>query len=337
MNHQESLDVRTETNKKQRQSSRLGRWMVRQLICRSQWISQFRARGGYSGFHRTSHAPSDPLAKSKIEFEDHENALANFSNYDLIQELSGKRVLDFGCGYGGRTVWMAQYAEHVEGIEVRSQLVDTAKGFAEDRQANNVGFRLSDQQQIPYPDNHFDVAVSFDVLEHVADPRATLDELVRVVKPGGTMVLVFTPYFGIFSHHLNYISLFPGLHWFFSPHTLVDAVNDLLEHDPRFANLGVGSQPSPHESFNGRKFCLPTLNGLTRAEYIELVAERDLESIHFRSIPVLERFSMLGALGRVVNSLLHCLPLGKEMFSHNLVSVLKNRSKSEQATRAKAA
>ena len=299
-------------------------WVIGKLIRWSQRVDKFRARGSYSGFHRTPHSKSDPLAKSRIEFEDDENLLENFPDFDFIETIRDKRVLDYGCGYGGRTAWFGKFARSVEGIEVRPKLVETSRAFVDELNISNVNFRVSEQTTIPYPDNEFDTAFSFDVLEHVADPRETLDELTRVVKPGGQVILIFTPYYGIFSHHLNYISLFPGLHWFFTPEQLVETVNHLLEHDPAFQHLDASHQPPPSMSYNGRRKCLPSLNGLTRNEYVGLLAERDLEVVHLRSTPILEKFPVGGKLGMAVNHALYQLPMGKELFSHNLVSVLRN-------------
>jgi len=322
-----SLEPRTIMSINKTKRATVSHWVIGKLIPWSQRVDKFRARGSYSGFHRTAHVKSDPLAKSRIEFEDHANLLENFPDFDLLDAVVDKRVLDYGCGYGGRTAWFGKFARSVEGIEVRPKLVETAQAFVAEQKITNVGFRVSDQTTIPYPDNEFDLAFSFDVLEHVADPRETLDELMRVVKPGGQLILIFTPYYGIFSHHLNYISLFPGLHWFFTPEQLVETVNHLLAHDPEFQRLDVSPQPPPSVSYNGRRKCLPTLNGLTRQEYVGLLAERDLEVVHLRSTPILEKFPLGGKLGVAINRGLHRLPMGKELFSHNLVSVLRNNKR----------
>src|SRR4029077_9157407 len=65
----------------------------------------------------------------------------------------------------------------------------------------------------------------YDVLEHVRSPAVSTAELFSVLKPGGTALLVFPVYLGMRSHHLDYITSLPGLHWVFSAATLVEAVN----------------------------------------------------------------------------------------------------------------
>ena len=102
--------------------------------------------------------------------------------------------------------------------------------------------------------------LSHDVLEHVQDPRLSLAEIRRVLRPGGLSVNVFPVYLGAFSHHLDYIVRVPGLHWVFSPRTLVRAVNYVLARNPQF---GTALQPEPGRSFDGSREVLPGLNGLS--------------------------------------------------------------------------
>ena len=114
---------------------------------------------------------------------------------------------------------------------------------------------------MPYLDATFDIALTHDVLEHVDDPRVTAAAIRRVLKPGGLSFNVFPLYLGAMSHHLDYIVNVPGIHWLFSPHTLVRAINQVLKDNPHF---GTAAQPpDPRRSFDGRREVLPSLNGLS--------------------------------------------------------------------------
>jgi hypothetical protein len=55
-----------------------------------------------------------------------------------------------------------------------------------------------------------------------------LGELYRVLKPGACIYAVFTPFYGALSHHFNYVTRLPGIHWIFSSTLLVEAANDIL-------------------------------------------------------------------------------------------------------------
>src|SRR5205085_9267331 len=127
--------------------------------------------------------------------------------------------------------------------------------FAADRGVQNCQFVVNTQETIPLPSASIDVVVSFDVLEHISNPVAMLSELHRVLVPGGRAFVVFTPYYGAFSHHLNYVSQLPGLHWVFDPQTLINAVNRILRSggEQRF---GTAIQPNAPMSFNGKRRCL---------------------------------------------------------------------------------
>jgi len=100
------------------------------------------------------------------------------------------------------------------------------------------------------------------VLEHVSSPIASIGELFRVLRPGGAALLVFSAYLGMRSHHLGYITSLPCLHWIFSADTLVEAVNAILRQDADLSRFGTRVQPTPCQSFDGRRFVLPMLNGL---------------------------------------------------------------------------
>lgn len=113
------------------------------------------------------------------------------------------RALDFGCGTGA---WL----EHLE----RFAPVDALDGdrdavaFCHQRGRLEVQY-LEPGAPIPFADASFDIITSFDVLEHIEDDGATLRELHRVLRPGGTLVLA-VPAFPILwgdqdeiSHHFR--------------------------------------------------------------------------------------------------------------------------------------
>jgi arsenite methyltransferase len=102
----------------------------------------------------------------------------------------GERVLDVGVGPGFLAAEMAGEVGAnglVAGIDVSQSMLTLAKerDAALDLRAGSAG-------SIPYPDASFDVAVSTQVLEYVADVPAALAELRRVVRPGGRILILDT-------------------------------------------------------------------------------------------------------------------------------------------------
>ena len=195
--------------------------------------------------------------------------------------LAGRRVLDLGCGYGGRTVFYAEQGATMAGIEISDVMVERCRAFAAEHGVA-VDFRLGRAEALEFPAASFDAVLSYDVLEHVQDPAQALREIARVLVPGGTAWLVFPTYLGGLASHLDYVTQLPFLHRVFDPDTLIAAVNHFLA-DP---NYGVPSQPASRVGPLGRR-TLPTLNGMSLRDVRALLADAGLEIEWWRARPLL--------------------------------------------------
>lgn len=118
--------------------------------------------------------------------------------------LQGVRVLDVGCGLGGKTVWYAEVgARQVVGVDLESQHVRQSRVYAASRgQAERIAIVRGDAMRLPFAPGSFEVITANDSLEHFADPAAALRELARVLTPGGRLYLYFTPYRSPLGSHL---------------------------------------------------------------------------------------------------------------------------------------
>lgn len=96
----------------------------------------------------------------------------------------GKRVLDVGCGPRGSLEWASHAAERV-GVDV---LVGRYRRFGIESHA--MRYVEAGAERMPFDDEYFDVVTSFNALDHVEDVRASLAEMARVLRPGGTMLVV---------------------------------------------------------------------------------------------------------------------------------------------------
>jgi endonuclease YncB( thermonuclease family)/ubiquinone/menaquinone biosynthesis C-methylase UbiE len=237
--------------------------LARAVILRAQ---QTRYKGTTSGHYSVEAfleqgSGSISFPQADAEAADYESFFRHFQHFLIKDCLRDKEVLDFGSGYGGRTVeYKLCGAKRVCGVEPFENVVMGSQRYAESRGVQDVEFRVCCSKKIPYPDASFDVVISYDVIEHVEDPRASVAEIWRVLRPGGLSLNVFPVYFGARSHHLDYITTLPGLHWLFSARTLVKAVNSILAENPAFA---MPLQPEPCRSFDGQRYVLPKLNGLS--------------------------------------------------------------------------
>jgi len=105
-------------------------------------------------------------------------------------ELRGKKILDVGCGDGVLTSMFARLGCQASGIDYSEEAVQ----FAKQKLSNNsyVNFTQGSAYDLPWPDATFDLVVSSDVIEHLTDVKKFLQEISRVLKPSGG-VIISTP------------------------------------------------------------------------------------------------------------------------------------------------
>ncbi|MHA7773929.1 methyltransferase domain-containing protein [Roseibium sp. M-1] len=104
--------------------------------------------------------------------------------------LSGKRVLDLGCGAGGISVYLAKDhgAGEVVGIDVEAPVVEVARAGAEKAGlSGKVRIEQVSPGPLPFADESFDVVFSKDAMIHIPDKEALFADLFRVLKPGGCL------------------------------------------------------------------------------------------------------------------------------------------------------
>ena len=98
----------------------------------------------------------------------------------------GANVLDAGCGFGQWSLAMSSLIGYVVGIDVSAVRVEAVKKIS--LNIANVEFQKGSISKLPFPDNHFDFVFSFSVI-YYTDVRATIKELIRVLKPGGKIYI----------------------------------------------------------------------------------------------------------------------------------------------------
>lgn len=105
-------------------------------------------------------------------------------------------VLDWGCGKGHVSKLVrGLHPQRLESCDVQAEKDDSAFGQPTPiLQRFDISVTpLTHPYKLPYPDSSFDMVLSFGVLEHVPDDRASLRELVRVLTPGGLFFCFFLP------------------------------------------------------------------------------------------------------------------------------------------------
>jgi ubiquinone/menaquinone biosynthesis C-methylase UbiE len=245
--------------------------MLYRLILLTNALFFSRRYFGSGHLSKGSDVNSTHIPKSLIKsYQEYGLKLSIFKNFDMSLEdfgriCNGKMILDFGSGYGGKTVGYGQLfpSASIIGVEPFEEHISISNSFLDSVSGvSNVRFALCNQHSIPISSNSVDIVFSHDVLEHVENPIITIAELHRVLKPGGTAFIILPPYKGFISHHLNYVTMLPCLHWFFSPNYIISQVNKILTHPAYSKIYNTKKQPTPKPSPVTGECVLPTLNGL---------------------------------------------------------------------------
>ena len=105
----------------------------------------------------------------------------------VVCECSGPedRILDIGCGTGESTREILQRNRRVIGTDLSRLFIHHDKGAS-----SNPSFVTSDASKLPFPDRSFDVVCAMEFIEHVWPVDLVLNEIDRVLKPSGRVVLV---------------------------------------------------------------------------------------------------------------------------------------------------
>jgi SAM-dependent methyltransferase len=117
----------------------------------------------------------------------------------VLQELarhggeSPGPILDLGCGTGGMLTYLRTFASSVG--------VDSAPEAAEACRTRGVPFALGWGTQLPFRDGTFGTVTALDVIEHVPDHVGILNEIHRVLRPGGLLLATVPAYQFLWSRH----------------------------------------------------------------------------------------------------------------------------------------
>ncbi len=103
-----------------------------------------------------------------------------------VDILRDKTVLDIACGSGYGTKLIATVAKKVYGVDVDRQTIDYAKQHFN---GTNIEFMIGDGESIPLADKTVDVVVSYETIEHIHNYKQFLNEVKRVLKPNGLLLL----------------------------------------------------------------------------------------------------------------------------------------------------
>jgi len=114
-----------------------------------------------------------------------ESYLQHYVELVLRYAPSTSKILDLGCGNGISARLLNQAGYDVVGTDISSLFLNEARNWENE----NLRYQVCDVMELPYEDDSFDVICSNELIEHLPDVETALNEMVRVVRKGGRIVL----------------------------------------------------------------------------------------------------------------------------------------------------
>ncbi len=149
--------------------------------------------------------PGEPIPRGSLFHERRYRVASNV--FHCIPE--GMRFLDIGIGNASQTEFFARHAKFTFGIDLQvSRLAEYRRDLIR-RGISTIHFLGGNAVSLPFDRNTFDFVTCFEVLEHVEDQTKALEEIMRVLKPEGTLILSVPHRWWIFETHGANLPLLP--------------------------------------------------------------------------------------------------------------------------------
>lgn len=272
---------------------------------------------------KSGDAGANPASLRRADYEQHraQTLRREFEQYFDSIDLTALDVLDFGCGHGGLSVFLAgRGVRSVTGVDLAEDRIESAIALAESRELPvQPRFLLTrDSRTINLPDESLDAVLCFDVLEHVMQYEAVVREWLRVLRDDGRVLIHWVPWWNPYGPHINSLVPIPWSHVLFSERVLIETcarIYDLPEFVPKHWDL---DQNGNKKANKWRKLNeLPDVNRLTISRF---------EKTCRRSGFLFERAQVVGFGGSRAarfTRVLTCLPWLREFFTSHVVYVLR--------------
>lgn len=219
----------------------------------------------------------------------HDSLSRSWSAFD-DSNVSNLEVLDFGCGDGQLSLFLAREKNprRIVGVDINEEAIARAKDAlqkAKDLSRVNVQFTSGSPTSIPLPDMSVDVVLAFDCLEHVMSPAPILREWLRVLRPGGRCLIEWFPYKGPWGPHMESLIPIPWAHVLFGERAMfrtAEMIYELPEFEPRYWDLDADGNKKPNKwkawsSFAEQGY----INQLDTARFRHMAADAGFEIVRF--------------------------------------------------------
>lgn len=230
-------------------------------------------------------APARMTDYSAYERWRHESLSNAWKGFDDSQ-ISDRDVLDFGCGDGQLSLFLAKtkHPRRIVGVDIDGRAIERAAEAASHSHHPTdvvVEFIRGTPNTIPVPDQSFDVVVAFACMEHIMSPVAIMREWGRVLRPGGRCLIGWVPYKGPWGPHMESLIPIPWAHVLFGERAMfrtAEMIYDLPEFQPRHWDVDSSGNKKPNKwrvwsSFAEQDF----INQLDMSKFKAIAAESHLK------------------------------------------------------------
>jgi len=108
--------------------------------------------------------------------------------FEMFTPYKGMKVLDVGCGTGNFSIKLAEKGCQVVGIDISEKMLDIARKKSRAKNLN-ISFYNMNVYNLSFPDESFNGVFSMAALEFMHEPRKAFNEMMRVLKPGGQLLI----------------------------------------------------------------------------------------------------------------------------------------------------
>lgn len=182
---------------------------------------------------------SDPAVYARWRYTMLTQSWSGFS--DAL--ITGKDVLDFGCGDGQLALFLlSRKPRSMLGVDIIPGAIERANARASGTPAR---FLLGSEEGIPLPDRSVDTILAFDMLEHVMQPGNIIADWFRVLRPGGRVAIEWYPFKGPYGPHMEGLIPIPWAHVLFGERAMFRTaamIYELPEFAPRYWDLQNGQK-----------------------------------------------------------------------------------------------
>ena len=198
-----------------------------------------------------------------------------------LMDLNGKRIIDFGCGMGGMTLWYAKKWDcEIYGVDIDQHHIEVANFLKEKHQLYNVHFEKRNIVENPL-EGKFDYIFLNDVVEHIREDYLVniFQQLEKALTPKGKIFISYPPWKSPYASHLNHVIKIPWCQYLPSR-----TLNGMIE---KHNHPIVGDLESDlKEAYAG-------LNRMTHEKLMSVMNQTNLKQVYRKSHCIINRFSPL--------------------------------------------